>query len=136
MSMSDENKAMVERVYEAFADRDYEAVMSHFADDFEWYAADNSPLADMSPYSGIEAVRTGVFARIEAGFERLVVVPDEIFEAEGGRVIVLGYYHGKFRGKTDEFRTQVAHIWTLRHGRAVKFQQYLDTLKVSRDAAS
>jgi uncharacterized protein len=132
--MSDDNKAMIERIYEVFANRDYEAVMSHFADNFEWYAADNSPLADQSPYFGIEAVRTGVFARIEAGFEKLIVMPDEIFNAEGDRVVVLGYYHGKFRGKEKEFRTQVAHIWTLRDGRAVKFQQYLDTLKVSRDA--
>lgn len=134
--MPDDNTEMVQRVYEVFANRDYEAVMSHFAEDFEWHAADSSPLADMSPYNGVEAVRQGVFARIEAAFEKLVVVPDEIFNADGGRVVVLGYYHGKFRGKTDEFRTQVAHIWTLRGGRAVKFQQYLDTLKVSRDSSA
>jgi len=133
--MTDDDKAMIERVYEAFGNRDYEAVMSHFVDDVEWYAADNSPLADMSPYHGVDAVRAGVFARIDAGFEKLVVVPDEIFAGENGRVIMLGYYHGQFRGKENEFRTQVAHIWTIRDGRAVKFQQYLDTLKVSRDAA-
>jgi ketosteroid isomerase-like protein len=132
--MSDDDKAMIERIYEVFGNRDYEAVMSHFGEDFVWHAADNSPLADQSPYHGVEAVRQGVFARIEAGFERLVVVPDEIFFGEGGRVVVLGYYHGRFRGKEDEFRTQVAHVWTLRNGRAVRFQQYLDTLKVSRDA--
>ena len=127
---------MVERIYEVFGERDYEAVLSHFAHDFEWHAADNSPLADQSPYQGVDAVRTGVFVRIKAGFEKLVVEPTEIFGAEGGRVVVLGYYHGRFRGKPRDFRTQVAHIWTLRDGRAVKFQQYLDTLKVSRDAAA
>jgi len=47
---------------------------------------------------------------------------------------VLGHYRGKFRSKTDEFRTQVAHIWTVRDGKATK--QYLDTLKVARDAAA
>ena len=134
--MTDDDKAMIERVYEAFGNRDYEAVMSHFVDDFEWNAAENSPLADMSPYHGIDAVRTGVFGRIEAGFEKLVVVPDEIFSGENGRVVMLGYYHGRFRGNEKEFRTQAAHIWTIRDGYAVKFQQYLDTLKVSRDAAS
>ena len=132
--MSDDNKAIIERVYEVFGNRDYEAVMSHFAEYIEWQAADSSPLADQSPYHGIEAIRNGVFARIAAAFEKLIVVPDEIFSGEG-RVAVLGYYHGKFRGKEHEFRTQVAHIWTLRDGRAVKFQQYLDTLKVAKDAA-
>jgi len=126
---------MIQRVYEVFGNRDYEAVLSHCAHDFEWHAADSSPLADQSPYHGIDAVRSGVFDRIEAGFEKLVVEPNEIFGADGGRVVVLGYYNGRFRGRTRDFRTQVAHIWTLRDSRAVKFQQYLDTLKVSRDAA-
>ena len=133
--MTADDKAMIERVYDAFADRDYEAILSHFVDDFEWHAADNSPLADMSPYHGVDAVRTGVFARIEAGFENQIVVPDEIFAGDDGRVVVLGYYHGKLRGKENEFQAQVAHIWTMRDGRAIKFQQYLDTLHISRVAS-
>lgn len=130
------NIALIEKAYESLAARDYEAVMSHFAEDFVWIAADNSPLGDQSPYNGIAAVRSGVFERLEAGFEKLAVVTDEIFTAEGDRIVVLGYYHGKFRGQDEEFRTQVAHIWTVRDGRAVKFQQYLDTLKVARDSGA
>jgi ketosteroid isomerase-like protein len=110
--------------------------MSQMADDIVWIAADNSPLADRSPYRGIAEVRSGVFERIEAGFDRLVVVVDEIFECEGGRVVVLGCYHGKFAGQSEEFRAQVAHIWTIRDGRAVKFQQYLDTLQIARDSGA
>jgi hypothetical protein len=57
---------------------------------------------DQNPYHGVPAIRSGVFERIAAGFEKLVVVPDEIFEADGGRVVVLGYYHGKFSGASEE----------------------------------
>ncbi len=131
--MSKENIELIKTIYKKFGERNYEGVLEHFADDFEWFAANSSPLADRSPYRGLSEVREGVFARIAAGFEKLTVKPDEIFGA-GDRVVVLGYYHGKFRGNADEFRTQVAHIWTLRNGNAVKFQQYLDTLKVSKDA--
>ena len=127
---------IVKAIYEAFSARDYEGVMSHFAEDFVWNAAENSPLADQSPYHGVPAIRAGVFERIDAGFEKLIVVPDEIFSADGGRVAVLGYYHGKFRGSDDEFKTQVAHIWTVEDGRATRFQQYLDTLKVARDSGA
>ena len=130
------NIALVKKTYESFAARDYEAIMSNFADDFLWIAADNSPLGDQSPYHGVPAIRAGVFERIAAAFEKLEVVADEIYEADGGRVVVLGYYHGKFRGAPDEFKTQVAHIWTIRDGRGVKFQQYLDTLKVARDSGA
>jgi ketosteroid isomerase-like protein len=130
------NVNLIEATYDAFNNRDYEAVMSRFAEDFLWIAADNSPLADRSPYHGVGEIRSGVFERIEAAFEELIVVPDEIFAGDGDRIVVLGYYNGKFRGKDERFRTQVAHVWTVRDGKAVKFQQYLDTLKLARDAGA
>ena len=133
--MSNENTDLIKKIYVAFNERDYEGVLSNFSDDFEWISADNSPLADLSPYHGIEAIRESVFGRIAAAFELLTVDADEIFEGDG-RVVVLGYYHGQFRGRSDEFRTQVAHIWTVRGGKATRFQQYTDTLKIARDAAA
>jgi len=58
---------------------------------------------------------------------------DEMF-AGGERVVVLGYYHARFQESQDEFQIQVAHIWTVRDGKAVKFQQYVDTLKIAQKA--
>ena len=133
--MSRANIELIERIYDAFGKRSYEEVMANFSGEFEWNAADSSPLADRSPYHGISEVREGVFDRIAAGFERLEVVPDELFAAEGGRVVALGHYHGRFRGGQEDFQTQVAHIWTVKDGQAMRFQQYVDTLKVSTDAA-
>lgn len=129
------NIERIKEIYSLFNNREYESILQNFAEDFEWIAADNSPLADQSPYHGVPAIRAGVFERIAAGFEKLVVEADEIFAGDDGRVVVLGHYHGKFRGNEEEFKTQVAHIWTVRDGKAIKFQQYLDTLKVARDAA-
>ena len=130
-----ENKALIDEIYVAFNRRDYEGIIGHFGEDIEWIVADNSPFAGGNPYRGVSAIREGIFARITAGFESLTIEADEIFEGEGGRVVVLGYYRGRFQGKADEFVTQVAHIWTVRDGKVSKFQQYLDTLKVVRDAA-
>src|SRR6266513_680873 len=107
-----ENKAVIEEIIGAFNRRDYEAVMSQFNEDIEWIVAENSPFADQNPYHGINAIREGIFARISAAFESLTIEPDEIFEGDSGRIIMLGHYRGRFRGKTDEFVTQVAHIWT------------------------
>ena len=126
----------IEKLYASLGERDYEAVMSHLGNDIVWIVADNSPFADRSPYRGIADVRSGIFDRLTAGFDKLVVAVDEIFESEGGRVVVLGYYHGRFRGRAEEFKAQVAHIWTIREGRAVKFQQYLDTLRIARDSGA
>src|SRR6201993_3539325 len=126
----------IEKLYASLGERDYEAVISHLGNDIVWIVADNSPFADRSPYRGIADVRSGIFDRLTAGFDKLVVAVDEIFESESGRVVVLGYYHGRFRGSPEEFKAQVAHIWTIREGRAVKFQQYLDTLQIARDSGA
>jgi hypothetical protein len=129
--------ADIETLYARLAERDYEAAMSYLADDIVWIVADNSPLADRSPYRGIADVRSGVFERLTAGFDKLVFDADEIFECNGGeRVVALGYYYFRFHGQAEERKAQVAHVWTIRDGRGVKFQQYLDTLQVARDAGA
>src|SRR5258708_35183677 len=60
--------ADIETLYARLGERDYEAVMSYLADNIVWIVADNSPLADRSPYHGIAEVRSGVFERLTAGF--------------------------------------------------------------------
>lgn len=128
--MSQENINTINKLYEAFNNREYEAVLSFFDPAIAWIAADNSPLADKSPYQGTDAIREGVFARIAAGYEKLSVRIDEIFGAEE-RVVVLGYYDGIPRSNGKQSFTQLAHIWTLANGKPVRFQQYIDTRKVA-----
>src|SRR5881296_1386061 len=129
--------ADIETLYARLGERDYEAVMSCLADDIVWIVADNSPLADRSPYHGIAVGTLRHFRSLTAGFDKLVFDADEMFECNGGeRVVALGYYYFRFRGQAEERKAQVAHVWTIRDGGAVKFQQYLDTLQVARDAGA
>jgi ketosteroid isomerase-like protein len=128
--MSQENINIINKIYDAFNQRDYETVLKSFDSAFEWVAADSSPLADRSPYHGLDEVQEGVFNRIAAGFERLTVRIDEIFEAED-KAVVLGYYDGISTSNGKHFQAQVAHIWTIANDKAVKFQQYVDTYKVA-----
>src|SRR2546423_10563678 len=74
MLSSTNTVADVETLYARLGERDYEAVMSYLADDIVWIVADNSPLADHSPYNGIGEVRSGVFERLTAGFGQVVFV--------------------------------------------------------------
>ena len=129
--MSQENIKIANQIYEEFNRRNFLGVLGFFAEDFEWFAADHSPLADRSPYRGLDEVREGVFDRIAAGFERLTVRADEIFEA-GDKVVMLGYYDGIFKANGKQFEAQVAHVWTFADVLAVKFQQYADTYQIAR----
>src|SRR5437867_9568307 len=107
--------------------------MSYLTDDIVWIVADNSPFSDRSPYHGIAEVRSGIFDRLTAGFDKLVFDADELLECSGGeRDVALGYYYFRFHGQAEERQAQGAHVRTLRDRRAVKFQQYLETLQVAR----
>jgi len=128
--VSQENISVINRIYEAFGRRDFAAVLDLFGPTIEWIAAVNSPLADRSPYRGLDEVREGPLTRIAAGFESLMVRVDEIFSA-GDKVVALGFYDGVYRANGKRFQAQVAHIWTLADGKAVKFQQYVDTYQLA-----
>ena len=131
--MSQENIDLINTIYRHFNNREYDDVIRHFGKDIEWFAADNSPLADRSPYHGIKDIREGVFGRIAAAFNRLDVDIDEIIDA-GDKIIVLGYYEGEFSFGTIAPRAQLAHVWTIADGKAVKFQQYVDTFAIAEGA--
>lgn len=129
--MSQQNIELINTIYKLFNDRRYDDIIPHFAGEMTWNAADSSPLADESPYQGPVSIRERVFGRIEAGFEKLTVRIDEIFGADDGRVVVLGYYDSLPKGRETPAQFQLAHIWTVRDGKAVKFQQYVDTYTIA-----
>ena len=124
--MSQENMRVTNSIYKAFNQGDFPAVLELLDPRIEWIAADNSPLADRSPYRGSNEVRDGVFKRIAEGFPGLTIRVDELFEA-GDKVVMLGVYIGVFKPTGKRIQAQVAHIWTIAAGKAVKFQQYADT---------
>lgn len=127
--MPSAHEQTIRRVYAAFNRWDIPTILDSFAPDIEWVAAEHSPLAEHSPYLGLEAVREGVFAPIGAHLE-LTIRIDELLEA-GDRIIMLGYYEGAPKATGKRFRAQVAHIWTLAQGRVRRFQQYTDTFQLA-----
>jgi ketosteroid isomerase-like protein len=130
--MSQDNVTLIKRLYEAFGRGDIPAVLDFFDPTVEWIAADNSPLADRSPYHGVQEVREHVFRRVVADFDVTIEV-DELFEA-GEKVVMLGFYHGVRKATGKRFRAQAAHIWTIAAGKVVKFQQYTDTYRLAESA--
>jgi len=128
--MSQENIKVVKSIYQAFEQGDIPAVLNLFDPAIEWIAAENSPAAQGSPYHGLDEVREGVFMRIASGFEGFVIKVDELLDA-GDRIVMLGYYLGTRKATGKKFKAQVAHIWKIVGGKAVKFQQYTDTYQLA-----
>ena len=61
------------------------------------------------------------------------VVPEQ-FVADGDTVVMLGTYNWKHKSTGEPAIVKMVHVWTMDGGKAVAFQQHVDTIRV-RDSA-
>jgi len=121
------NKEIVEGAYASFAQGDVPAALGAMADDIQWSEADGFPLA--GTYVGPQAVLEGVFMRLGEIGDDFAVVPER-FVADGDTVVALGNYTWKRKGSGDPAVVKMVHVWTIDGGKAVAFQQHVDTVRV------
>ena len=129
--MSQENVDLVRGMYDSFAAGDVPAVLESFDPEIVWNEAENFPYADGNPYVGPTAVVEGVFARLGSEWEFWNLEIEEILDA-GDRAIGVGRYHAKNKETGKVIDAQFTHFWTVRGGKATRFQQYADTLQCSQ----
>lgn len=122
---------LIRGIYAAFAAGNIPAVLGAFDPAIVWNEAENFPYADGNPYIGPEAVLHGVFARCGGEWHGFSVSIDELVDA-GETVVALGRYHGIYKATGRGQNTQVVHVWRIRSGKVIQFQQYADTLQVAR----
>lgn len=132
--MSQENVAIVQGMYAAFANGDIPTIIGALDPKVDWWEAENFIYADGNPYVGPDAVLTGVFMRINAEWEGFAVAPQEVLDA-GETIIGHGYYSGTYKQTGKQVRAQFAHFFTFRDGQIVKFQQYTDTAQFKQAVA-
>ena len=124
--MSAENKHIIEGLYAAFGRGDVPSIIGALDAEIEWWEAENFIYADKNPYRGPQTVLMGVFGRIMADWDGFTVTPEEVLDA-GDTVVGRGYYAGKYRKTGRTVKAQFAHVFKMRDGKVVKFQQYTDT---------
>jgi ketosteroid isomerase-like protein len=72
-----------------------------------------------------------VFARLAADVRDYEASPDELFDA-GNVIVGIGRSKGVIASTGRHFDAQYVHIWRVRDGKIVGFQQVIDTLGVWR----
>ena len=77
-------------------------------------------------FVGPHAVLTGVFARLPQDFDGFRVEVSRIVAA-GDTVLVEARLRATATATGKPLDAQVAHIWDLRDGKVVRFQEYADT---------
>jgi ketosteroid isomerase-like protein len=129
--LSQSNVQLIRSVYEAFATGNIAAVLASMSPEIVWNEAENFPYADGNPYIGPAAVASGGFARCGGEWDGFGVMVEELLDA-GDTVVALGRYVGTYNATGRPQSTQFAHVWRVAGGKAVRFQQYADTLGIAR----
>jgi uncharacterized protein len=124
---------IVKAIYDAFGKGDVPAVLGALDPQIQWREAENFRYADGNPYAGPQAVADGVFHRLVADIANFAVLPEHVVEG-GDTVVVEGRYRGTMKATGTPVDAQFAHVWQMREGKVVRFQQYTDT-KQWADAA-
>lgn len=126
-----ENVSIVDGLYKAFAAGDIPTVLSAMDTKIEWNEAEGNKLADRNPYIGPDAVLNGVFARLGADHEYFKLTDIELHDMSNNHILATLRYDAKFKNSGKAYNAQVAHIWTLKDGKIIAFQQYVDTKKLA-----
>jgi ketosteroid isomerase-like protein len=50
---------------------------------------------------------------------------DDIIDA-GEHIVAVGHSRGRVRASGNAFEVAVVHVWTMRQGKALRFENYLD----------
>jgi ketosteroid isomerase-like protein len=121
------NRALIEKIYDAFGKGDVPTVLNAFDPKIEWSEAEGNPY-EMSgkAWVGGEAVTQNLFVRLAEEWDGFTVTPRTYHDA-GDSVVVEGRYTGKHKSTGKSIDMQFCHVWTLSGGKATRFQQYCDT---------
>jgi ketosteroid isomerase-like protein len=108
----------IKRAYQAFAKRDYKAVFEFLDPDITMHVPD----LQKTKWRGHSDLQN-YFECLSGSFDSLEISPEEFIEA-GPYVIVRGEHRGTVNGAN--FSAPFAHFWTMRGGKAVQLQEYMN----------
>ncbi|MGW4891571.1 nuclear transport factor 2 family protein [Kitasatospora sp. NPDC004240] len=118
---------VVRRQYLASARGDMAALRSTLADDVEWTEMAGFPLA--GTYRTPKEVTSRVMERLAAEWDGWTA-HDDRYVVDGENVVVLARYTAINRATGRPLNVRVAHHFTVRGGRIVRFEQFVDTALV------
>ena len=124
-------KTIIKKLYDAFAEGNIPVVLAGMDDNIVWNEAEGNSLADGNPYKGPDAVLNGVFARLGAEWENFRLVDINLHEMADNQVLATLRYHGQYIKTGTSIDAQAAHHWTLKDGKVIRFQQYVDTKQLA-----
>jgi len=125
--MSQLNVNIVRSLYDAFDSHDMDGVLEHVDGDVQVFATEGLP------WSGVYSGHAGVeeFIRAVEEHVQLTIETDELIDS-GESVAQIGRTIGESYATGEHFDLREIHIWGLKNGKIVRFQNYVDTQEQRR----
>ncbi|HVW71164.1 MAG TPA: nuclear transport factor 2 family protein [Steroidobacteraceae bacterium] len=120
---------VVNAFYAAATKGSIDDMAQQLAPDVRWTEMAGTPYG--GTYVGPEAVFSGVFGPLGEEWENFSFTPERFHDA-GTSVAVAGWYTAVFRKTGKPLRCRSLHVWDVREGKVVAFEQFCDSLVMSR----
>ncbi|HJQ23695.1 MAG TPA: nuclear transport factor 2 family protein [Blastocatellia bacterium] len=120
-----ENINIAQQAYANFASGDIGSLLGMLSEDVRW----TLPEIENVPFAGARQGREAVgqfFASI-AELQEAVEFTPQTFTAQDDRVVVQGRYRWRIKATGREYSADWVHVFTIRDGQVVSFQEYTDT---------
>ena len=122
------NLAIIKSTYEGkTSEENGKNLAKYAADDIAWTEAKGFPYA--GTYIGLDQVTRNVFSRLGSEWIGYKFTPEAYVAAED-QVVAYGNYSGTYKLTGKSFEARVAHIWTLKDGKIIRFEQFVDSQPV------
>lgn len=126
---TEENKRVVQSIFEAFGRGDIPGVLEHVSEDVVWNAPGPARVLYYGERRGHEGA-TEFFAGLGGSVEFEMFEVGE-FVAEGETVVVLGRERGRVKTTGKTFHNEWVLVFKLRGGKVASFHCYDDTSAVA-----
>ena len=120
------NLAKVQQIYADFAAGNVEAILATMDPSIEWISGGSSEdFPTFGSRMGIEGAAS--FFRDVAALDEFTSFEPREFVAMGDKVVALGHYGITVKSTGKHLESDWAHVFTIRNGKGVKFQELTDT---------
>jgi len=126
--MSEDNLGVIRRGYDAFGRGDINTLLESFDEQVSWVTPGPPELATSGRRTGRQEVAE-FFVSVNELFDIQRFEPKE-FLAQGDRVVVVGSETARARPTGNVIEADWVHVFTLRNGKVVAFQEFFDTAAV------
>ena len=120
------NLQVVEVIYKGFESGDMDAILGSMSDGIVWL---HPGRPEEIPFAGRFEGKAGVQHFFGTVFSLIDVLDQQIhsFESSGNKVIVIGYEHMRVKSTGKEYQSNWIHMYTVADGKAVAFEEFIDT---------